>query len=126
MDNTKINSNNRYSIEISGPQYDNFNDSISKIEPRRFTTIGYSNYNGNISELTLKNQKLHDKILELQNEIRVSKNEMNMKNLELEKYFSSYDKMTLENNLNKRKIEEQKKELKFQKGQMNEKINKIS
>ena len=126
MDNTKINSNNRYSIEISGPQYDNFNDSISKIEPRRFTTIGYSNYNGNISELTLKNQKLHDKILELQNEIRVSKNEMNMKNLELEKYFSSYDKMTLENNLNKGKIDELKKELKFQKGQMNEKINKIS
>ena len=135
MDNTKINSNNRYSIEISGPQYDNFNDSISKIEPRRFTTIGYSNYNGNISELTLKNQKLHDKILELQNEIRVSKNEMDIKNSELQKYFSSFDKMTLENNLNKEKIEnnlnkgkidELKKELKFQKGQMNEKINKIS
>ena len=49
-----------------------------------------------------------------------------MKNLELEKYFSSYDKMTLENNLNKGKIDELKKELKFQKGQMNEKINKIS
>ena len=73
----------------------------------------------------MKNQKLHDKILELQNEIRVSKNEMDIKNSELQKYFSSFDKMTLENNLNKEKIDELKKELKIQKGQMNEKENKI-
>ena len=123
--NTNNNFNNRYTIGISKPKYDNLNESINKLEPQRFTTIGYSNYNGNISELNLKNQKLHDKILELQNEIRVSKNEMDIKNSELQKYFSSFDKMTLENNLNKEKIDELKKELKIQKGQMNEKENKI-
>ena len=50
---------------------------------------------------------------------------MDIKNSELQKYFSSFDKMTLENNLNKEKIDELKKELKIQKGQMNEKENKI-
>ena len=126
MNNIQMNFVNRYSKDVSVPQYDNLNDSISKIESHRFTTTCYPNYNENISDLTLKNQKLHDKILELQNQIRASKNEMNMKNSELQKYLSSYDKMTLENNLNKEKIDELKKELKFQKGEMNQKQNKIS
>ena len=116
----------RYNNDISFPQYDNLNDSIIKQEPQRFTTSGFVHFNENISDLTLKNQKLHDKIIELQNEIRVSKNEMNKKNTEFRKYFSSYDKMSLENNLNKEKIDELKKELKLQKGEMNEKQNKIS
>ena len=51
---------------------------------------------------------------------------MNLKNSELQKYSSTYNKMTLENNLNKEKIDELKKELKLQKGVMNEKQNKIS
>ena len=51
---------------------------------------------------------------------------MNIKNSELQKYSSTYNKMTLENNLNKEKIDELKKELKLQKGAMNEKENKIS
>ena len=117
----------RYDNDISVPQYDNSNDSIIKQqEPSRFTTSGFNHYNDNISNLTLKNQELHDKIIELQNEIRTSKNEMNIKNSELQKYSSTYNKMTLENNLNKEKIDELKKELKLQKGAMNEKENKIS
>ena len=116
----------RYDNDISVPQYDNSNESIIKPEYARFTTSGFNHYNDNISDLTLKNQKLHDKIIELQNEIRTSKNEMNLKNSELQKYSSTYNKMTLENNLNKEKIDELKKELKLQKGVMNEKQNKIS
>ena len=125
--NIHKNFNNRYSNDISLPQYDdNDNENVNKTESHRFTTSGYTHYNNNISELNLKNQKLHDKIIELENEIRISKNEMNKKNSELEKYFSSYDKMTLENNLNKEKIDELKRELKLQRGEMNEKQNKIS
>ena len=125
--NIQKNFNNRYSNDISLPQYDdNSNEEINKMGTHRFTTSGYTHFNDNISELNLKNQKLHDKILELENEIRISKNEMNKKNSELEKYFSSYDKMTLENNLNKEKIDELKREIKLQRGEMNEKQNKIS
>ena len=123
--NIHKNFNNRYSNDISLPQYDD-NENVNKTESHRFTTSGYTHFNDNISELNLKNQKLHDKIIELENEIRISKNEMNKKNSELEKYFSSYDKMTLENNLNKEKIDELKRELKLQRGEMNEKQNKIS
>ena len=126
VNNIKIKFKDRYKKDISVPQYDNLNESIGKIESHRFTTTGYPNFNENISDLTLKNQKLHDKIIELQNQIRISKNEVNLKNSELQKYFSSYDKMTLENNLNKEKIDELKRELKMQKGEMNKKQNKIS
>ena len=126
LNNININFNNRYSNDISVPQYNNLNDNISKQEQYRFTAGTYNYSNNNISDLTLKNQELHDKIIELQNEIRTSKNEMNKKDSELQKYFSSFDKMTLENNLNKEKIDELKKEIKFQKGAMNEKQNKIS
>ena len=123
--NIHKNFNNRYSNDISLPQYDD-NENVNKTESHRFTTSGYTHFNDNISELNLKNQKLHDKIIELENEIRISKNEMNKKNSELEKYFSSYDKMTLENNLNKEKIDELKRELKLQRGEMSQKQNKIS
>ena len=116
----------RYENDLSIPIYDNLNDSNIKSGQQRFTTSGFNHFNDNISNLTLKNQRLHDKIIELQNEIRTSKNEMNMKNSELQKYSSTYNKMTLENNLNKEKIDELKKELKLQKGEMNEKQNKIS
>ena len=124
--NINMNFMRRYNNDLSLPEYDNLNDSMIKPEFQRFTTSGFVPSNENISDLTFKNQKLHDKIIELQNEIRVSKNEMNKKNSEFQKYFSSYDKMSLENNLNKEKIDELKKELKLQKGEMNEKQNKIS
>jgi hypothetical protein len=74
----------------------------------------------------MKNQELYQRIIELQNEITLSKNEINAKDEELKKYFSTYDKIALENNLNKEKIEDLKKELKYQKTTMNEKLLKIT
>ena len=74
----------------------------------------------------MKNQELYQRIIELQNEITLSKNEINVKDEELKKYFSTYDKIALENNLNKEKIEDLKKELKYQKTSMNEKLLKIT
>ena len=124
INNIKMTFNNRYNNDNLIPQNDNLYENKIIKNPR--FTMSYSNFKENDSELAVKNQKLHDKILELQNEIRVSKNEMNKKDSELKKYFSSYDKMNLENNLNKEKINELKKELKLQKGEMNEKLYKIS
>ena len=126
MNNIHEKLNIRYENDISMSQYDNLKESINKIEPHRFTIAGYNHFKENISELNLKNQKLHDTIIELQNQIRASKNEINLKNSELQKYYSSYDKISLENNLNKEKIDELKRELKLQKGKMNEKESKIS
>ena len=120
----KTNFNNRYTQKSL--DNDNNNNNWTSINQRKSNIRSYDYGSFDSNDLIMKNQELYQRIIELQKEITLSKNEINLKDEELKKYFSTYDKIALENNLNKEKIEDLKKELKYQKTSMNEKLLKIT